>query len=209
MQGILPEQARIHTTVPKSKFFEHGHVDTKGKRMFAETVKKIIWEYKIAPDTVGIPASDTVEEIQVFFIELKTRTIPMRVLKTIDTAIPYPIVFVLTYGANTAYCVGYKKTGDHRMYCSDWNVAFPFTFTGTNLETVYRGLVTALIDTHSSENDDFDTIVATDKKRQALEREIHALKNKIRDEKRFNKKVSLHAQLRSMREELEKLHSER
>jgi hypothetical protein len=205
MQGILPEQARIHTTVPKSKFFEHGHVDTKGKRMFAETVKKIIWEYKIAPDTVGIPASDTVEEIQVFFIELKTRVIPMRVLKMIDTAIPYPIVFVLTYGANTAYCVGYKKMGDHRMYCSEWNVAFPFTFTGTNLEAVYQGLIKSCIDKNSSGNKDFDIMIETDRKRRTLEREIGTLENKIRSEKQFKKKVELNAQLQIKKRELEKV----
>ena len=205
MELGLPQQARVHKMVPKSKFFEKAVVNTKLKREFIDKIQKIYWEYKLAPDTIGIPSTEAVEEVQVFHLELKERSIPKNVLKLIDKSIPYPILYIFTHHVSTAYGITLKGAGEERYYFSDWGEDIALKFQGTTLETLYQNLVKAFIKSHDSPQTDFAIIVQTDKKRQALEKEIQALKNKIRNEKQFNKKVELNSQLQHKQAELREL----
>lgn len=202
MDFNLPEQARVHKVVPKSKFFARAVVKSKLKSEFAELVQKIIWEYKLSPATIGIPATHVVEEVQIFSIELKERTIPKNVLKVIDKSIPYPILFVLTHNTHTAYGISLKSAGDDRYYFSKWDKLPSLRFSGTTLETLLQGLIKAFIDESSSNTNDFATIIERDRKRQALEREISTLQTKLRNEKQFNYKVDINVQLQAKKQEL-------
>lgn len=207
MELALPAQARVHTSVPKSKFFEKAKVNTKQKRAFTDKVQKIWWEYKLAPETIGIPATEKVQEVQVFVLELKGRTIPKEVLRTIDRSIPYPILYVLTYSTSTAYATSLKGAGEERYYISEWNADLRFRFTGSTMEALYQGIVKAFIGERVSAPKDFSALVEADKKRQALEREISALKNKIKSEKQFNRKVALNQQLHAVQAQLQGIRS--
>lgn len=191
MDFLLPEQAYIHRFIPKNKFFEKAVVNSKLKKEFTEKIQKISWEYKLAEGTVGIPPTNNVEEIQIFEIQLKERGIPKNVLKIIDKSIPYPILYVFTHEGHVAYGITLKGDGEQRYYFSSWDEKQTFKFTGINLERVYQGIVTSFIKDAGSEIKDFKTIVSIDKRKETLEKEISALKNKIKNEKQFNKKVEL------------------
>jgi hypothetical protein len=202
MEWKLPEQARVHKNIPKNAFYTHAHISAKLKKEFADMVQKITWEYKLAPETIGIPKTARVEEIQLFVLELKKRVVPKSVLTAIDKSVPYPILFVGTYAESRWYAISLKVQGENRWYISEWDAEPSFRFTGMHLEAVYQGLVEACMGAHPSEEKDFNTIVATDKKRQTLEKEIHALKNKIKSEKQFNKKVALNTTLQRKMQEM-------
>lgn len=205
MEFTLPKQSYVHKVVPKSKFFSRAKVNTKLKQEFVDLVQRITWEHKLAVDTLGIQKTEAVEEIQIFKLELKKRSVPKNVLKVIDKTIPYPILFTLRYGNQTAYAISLKVAGDERYYISKWGTDVAFRFTGRNLETVYQGLVSALMEQPVSTEAGFATMVETDKKRVVLEREIAALKSKIRNEKQFSKKVELNHQLQAKKSNLESL----
>lgn len=208
MEFQLPEQAHVHKVVPKSKFFARAVVNTKLKKEFTDKVQKITWEYKLAPDTIGIPATKEIEEVQIFIVELKERTIPKNVLKQIDKSIPYPILYVFVYGEQVAYGLSLKGAGEDRYYFTDWDETPSLRFTALNLEALYQGLVKSFIKAPpGGESGDFATMVESDKKRQVLEKEIQALKNKIRNEKQFNKKVELNNQLLQKMEQYQRLFS--
>ncbi|PCH92225.1 hypothetical protein COB80_00310 [Candidatus Kaiserbacteria bacterium] len=197
----LPLQSRVHKFIPKSKFFEKAGINSKLKKEFADKIQKIWWEYKLAPDTIGIQGTKTVEEVQIFEIVLKERVIPKNILKVIDKSIPYPILYVFSFEAHTAFGISLKGTGEARYYFSDWDTDIKFNFTGLTLETVYQGLVTAFISGEGDDSREFATIVETDKKQQVLEKEIQVLQNKIKNEKQFNKKVVLNTQLQTKQKE--------
>jgi hypothetical protein len=190
MELLLPEQARVHKGIPKSKFFEKALVNTKLKREFSDKIQKITWEYKLSGNTVGMSKTDTVEEIQVFVIQLKEQTIPKNVLKLIDRAIPYPILYVFTYETHTAYGITLKGQGEQRYFFSDWDVEMNFDFSGVNLEAVYKRIVKTFLGAPETE-EGFTELVENDKKRKVLEREIKAIENKIKNERQFNRKVEL------------------
>jgi hypothetical protein len=206
MEWKLPDRARVRKNVPKNAFYQHARVSTKIKKEFTDLVEKITWEYKLSPETIGIPKTERVEEIQIFVLELKKRVVPRGVLVSIDKSVAYPVLFMGVYGDHRFFAASLKVQGDDRWYISDWDQEPLFRFTGTNLEAIYQGVIRAFLGTHSAENMDFATLVATDKQQQVLEREIAALKNKIRNEKQFNKKVELNNLLQAKQRELASLY---
>src|SRR5471032_710547 len=90
-----PIQAIFGRTLPKNKIYEHSGANTRLKDLFVEQVEKIVWQYKLAPETINLAAKTGVPEIQVFAIQLKTQELNRDVLRCIDGAVKFPIVFEL------------------------------------------------------------------------------------------------------------------
>lgn len=204
MNLALPPQAYVHKPIPKNTFFAKTAISTKLKKEFTDQIQKITWEYKLAEGTIGIPGTPSVEEIQIFEIQLKEKVIPKNVLKVIDKTIPYPILYVFKYEDDLAYGITLKDDSSQRYYFSKWGEEKSFTFSGTTLERVYQGIVTTFINI-SQKGKDFAIIVATDKQIEALEKDISALKNKIKNEKQFNRKVEFNKALLEKKKTLESI----
>lgn len=54
-------------------------------------MEQIVWAYKLAPETLHLPARPGVPEIQAFSLQLKTQELDRAVLRCIDGAILFPI----------------------------------------------------------------------------------------------------------------------
>ncbi len=205
----LPASAKVERSIPKTKFYERTHISTVIRDEFTGSIGRIIWQYKLAENTLNISATEAVQEIQIFQIELKQKVIPQKALTVIDKAIPYPILFVLTHGDDTCYIIQHKLDAKHRYYKTEWNQLPQVTFTGANLEVIYQRIITSFIMVDDAagelpEDVSFDAIVATNAKREQLQREITALENKIRKERQFSRKVELNGELQTKRHELER-----
>lgn len=61
-----PKQAVFGRTLPKNKIYEHSGANTRLKDLFVEQVEQIVWQYKLAPETINLPARPGVPELQVF-----------------------------------------------------------------------------------------------------------------------------------------------
>jgi len=71
---------------------------------------KSCWRYKLAPETIHLPAKAGVEEIQVFDIASKLASCGRNViLRTIDRAIPSLLFFELTFQGKVRFCATYKR----------------------------------------------------------------------------------------------------
>ena len=202
MEFNLPKQAYVHRFIPKNKFFEKTTINSSLKKEFADQIQKITWEYKLAEGTIGVSPGGEIEEIQIFEIQLKEKVIPKNVLKIIDKTIPYPILYIFIYEGHIAYGITLKGDGVQRYYFSEWDKEQVFSFSGNTLERIYQGIVTSFINI-SREGKDFATIVETDKQIENLEKEIGILKNKVKNEKQFNKKVELNKILLEKKSNLE------
>lgn len=204
MDFNLPKQAYVNKFIPKNKFFTKTTVNSKLKQEFSDSINRITWTYKIAESTININKTDKVEEIEIFELELKEKIIPKNILKIIDKTIPYPILYVFRYEKHTAYGITLKEDSNQRYYFSEWDEDKQFTFLGINLERVYQGIITTFIDINP-EGKNFDTIVTIDKQTEALKKEISILKNKVKNEKQFNKKVEFNKTLLEKKKNLESI----
>ena len=92
-----PAQAAFGRVLPKSKVFAFGRVSRRLKDLFAAEIERIVWRFKLAPETTNLPVGPGVAEIQVFAMELKSGVAELSedVLRCIDNAIGFPIFFEL------------------------------------------------------------------------------------------------------------------
>src|SRR5690606_21244469 len=93
-----PPQAAFDRPVPKSRIYTAVRPTRRLQQRLTDEIARIIWSYKLAPETIRLPARGAVEEIQVFTITLKPGSAGPEakpiddLLRCIDRAIPSPII---------------------------------------------------------------------------------------------------------------------
>jgi hypothetical protein len=118
-----PPQAAFGRPLPKNKLYEKSGANTRLKDLFVSQVDQIIWQYKLAPETINLPARPGVPEVQVFSIHLKTPELHHDVLRCIDGAVQFPIVFELNHEGRTQMVACHKRPSDadaKQWVCSDY-----------------------------------------------------------------------------------------
>ncbi|AMG87406.1 DUF4391 domain-containing protein [Bordetella bronchiseptica] len=208
-----PKQAAFGRVLPKNKIYEHGGANTRLKDLFVKQVEQVIWQYKLAPETLHVPARPGVPEIQIFSIQLKTPELHADVLRCIDGAIPFPIVFELTFDGRTQMVAAYKRPNEadasrcvlSGYFASDWlpmdseRTAMPVAL---HLGGLYEQLLHRLIPLSARPQETLAELVARVEQAQAKQRELDKTTARLAKEKQFNRKVEINAELRKLRTEL-------
>lgn len=195
----LPNRTKVNKFIPKKTFYEKVKLNSNVKKEFTNLLERIIWAYKLSPDTIGIEKTNEVEEIQIFELQVREKEIPKKVINTITKIISYPILFIIKYNNEYAYSIKAEK-----QYYTDWNEDIKFNFKGIDLKVTYENIVKQILKEDETKKD-FKTLIEITSKKSILEKEIKVLENKIRFEKQFNRKIELNKKLNNIKKELEKL----
>ena len=205
-----PKQAAFGRVLPKNKIYEYSGANTRLKDLFVKQVEQIVWQYKLAPETLHLPARPGVPEIQIFSIQLKTPELHADVLRCIDGAIPFPIVFELTFDGRTQVTAAYKRPNEgdasrwglSSYFASDWlpmdgeRTAMPVAL---HLGGLYEQLLHRLIPLSARTLYTLAELVARVEQAQAKQRELDRITARLAKEKQFNRKVEINAQLRQLK----------
>ena len=202
----LPRSTEVNRRVAKEKFYANATLTTQLRDMIKDQIESVVWRNKLADSTVGVAAGKTVKEIQVFEMALRQRGLDKGVLPAIAKAIPYKILFVLTYGDEAQVSIEAAGT----FYNTDWIPTgqaggFTLKFEGLHLDAVYENLARQIAGGRLGAEGDIAEAVDRDKQRQKLEREVAVLEKKVMREKQFNRQVDLNGELKRLRTELEVL----
>lgn len=212
----FPKSAEFGRVVPKNKIYEHGQVNTRLKELFVGQVEQIVWQYKLAPETINLPAKPGVPEIQVFRIVLKTADLSVDVLKAIDAAVQFPIIFELDHGGKTQMIAAYKRPSE--AAANHWVISDYFTSpwlpadtrryplpTALDLGSLYDGLLQRLLPLAPRVHESLASLVERVASVRAKQREIEQVRAKLAREKQFKRKVEINATLRTLNLQLEEL----
>lgn len=211
-----PKQAAFGRVLPKTKIYEHSAANTRLKDLFVKQVEQIVWQYKLAPETLHLPARPGVPEIQIFSLQLKTPELHRDVLRCIDGAIPFPIVFELTFDGRTQVTAAYKRPNEadasrwvlSDYFATDWlpvgseRTAMPVTL---HLGGLYEQLLHRLIPLPPRLQETLAELVARVERVQVMQREMDKTMARLEKEKQFNRKVEINAQLRELKKDHEAL----
>ena len=211
-----PRQAAFGRVLPKNKIYEHSGATPAVREMFVRQVEQIVWQYKLAPETINLASKPGVPEIQIFAIQLKTPELKLEVLRCIDGAIQFPIIFELTFEGKSQVVAAFKRPSEsdsNRWVVSDYfstqwmttdslRVAMPLAL---DLGGLYEQLLKRLISLPLRSNENLAELVNRIQLVRLKEIEIQKIKSKLVKEKQFNRKVELNAQLRSIRQEIDNL----
>ena len=198
----IPKKCYVNKFLPKKIFYEKIAISASVKEEFTNQVDRITWLYKISPDTVGISKTNNVEEIEVFQLDLKEKIIPKNVIKVITKGIPYKILFLLKYKEEYCYLL---KMDD--IYNLEWNKEINIDFNAINLEVLYENIVKTIIG-KKDDNRNFEIIIEEKNKTDDLNKKIANLKNKLKSEKQFDRKVELNNELNKLLKEMEEINNE-
>ena len=212
----FPPNAAFGKVLPKGKIYEHASPSASVRELFIREVDKITWSYKLSPKTINLPARGEVQEIQVFTIVLKAKSLSQAVLTTIDKAIPSPIFFVLSFEEQVRYVATYKRLSEADK--SKWVVSSYFESDWMAVDTesrhlplaldmgsLYHQLLKHLIPLQAREGESMEALVARCERLKKLEREVERTESRLNSEKQFNRKVEINAELRKFKLELEEM----
>lgn len=217
MLYVYPKQSYFGKTVPKSKFYKLGTLSATIKAKFVSQIEKIIWSYKLAPETINLASTPAVSEIQIFDIKLKGKEISEELLHAIDKAISFPIIFQLYRGDEVKVKVAYKRPSDadKSKWVLDAYVESEWIPTTTpkeslpvalDLEKLYEQIIKALIPKElptlrqqGTLKEQIELIETINAKKRAYAK----LKLKRDKEKQFNKKVKINEELHKLKKEIE------
>lgn len=213
----LPRSTEFNKRIPKQKFYENLQITPALKKSFVDQIKVIYWKNKIAATTVNLAAGEYVTELEVFIIRLNGGMLDEGVLKQIDREVPYHILFLLEYEGKTQAWIGYKESSGsgnaafkvNRYYHTEWMPAqeLPLRMEGLSIDAVYENFVRQIAgDTlEGRQTETLKEAVDRSEKKALLEKQIAALQAKIRKEKQLNVQMSLNAELKGLKKEMEGL----
>jgi hypothetical protein len=211
-----PEKAQLKRVIPKARIYDAASASAALKDRFVREVDQITWAYKLAPETINLPATKQVPEIQVFRLTLKVANLHNDVLRAIDRAIPFPLIFELLHDGQIQVAAARKRpseadaakwvVGGHLR--GEWlpegaeRASLP---VAVNLGLLYEQLLTALMPIEPTQGEDLDARLARLEAIRAKEREITQLKSNLKRETQFNVKMTLHGQLQEAQKAFDQL----
>ena len=212
----LPKSTEYGRRIPKHKFYENIAVTPVLRKAFSEQIEAIYWRNKIAPSTVNLAEGAEVTEIEIFEIKLRAAELDENVLRRIDRAVPYHIIFILEHEGRYRAAVGYKEaaaTGASpfkvsRYYYTGWTdgaESLPLCLEGLTMDAAYENFVRQTAGEALAANCGETLKESVERSQQAeqLRKKIVALENRMRRERQLNRQMEIRAELKKIINELE------
>lgn len=207
---VYPSQAEFNRVLPKSKIYEHGKPSRAVRNGFVAQINQIIWQYKLAPETINLPSRPAVPEIEIFLIELKTAEVSEDVLRCIDKAIPLPIFHNLSFEGRIKTVAAYKRPSDadasrwvvDAYFESPWlpaqseRAALPVAL---DMAGLYEQMLRRLMPFPARPGETLKDHVERLSQLRSKQIEYARLEARLHKEKQFNRKVELNSQLRTIK----------
>ncbi|GMM62431.1 DUF4391 domain-containing protein [Novosphingobium pituita] len=215
-----PKGAAFGRVVPKNKIYEHAGASTALKDLFITQVDQIVWKFKLAPETINLAANRSVSEIQVFSISLRKAELDLDVLRAIDRAIPFPLIFELSWSGRSKVVAAFKRPSEadstkwvlseyfETVWMDDGPLRQPLPIA-LNLASLYEQILTSLMPAQVASDEGIQARVARMEAIRAKTREVERITLRLNREKQFNKRVAINAELRAARLQLAELKQEK
>ncbi len=211
-----PAHTLFGRRIPKETVYSKSGANRRVKDLFVAQVEHIVWQHKLAPATLRLPAGPGVQEIQVLHIALKTTALDDDVLRCIDRAVPSPLVFELGHGGQTRVVACHKRPSEADS--TKW-VTSDYFGTGwlpadaprqplpvaLDLPTLYAQLLQRLLPCAPRAGEDLNAHLARVDEWRAVQRTLERTRRRLQREIQFNRKIEINAQLRQLQQQWDAL----
>lgn len=227
----LPESAVVANRIDKKALYDNADLSANEKRWLKDDVEKIIWEYRIANDTVNIRGyvDDSVDysEIQVIGILLRTESHARNIADLMLRSMPYPLIIILSHdeklmivGAHVHINQNdrsrltveepvrskWLSVDDNMLEILDMSSPGP-----SDLRQLYIRFIDSLMRLNISEERGFETVIEAADSKHVLDRlgiidqDIRKLTSELRNEDHFNRQVELNGRIKKLQMERSRL----
>lgn len=205
----LPKSTEFGRVIPKNAFDEY--TNTNQKKLISDTILRITWTHKLSTETTNLKANE-IKEIQFFLIELKVKSDLKNILKIIDKAIPYHVIFNLKFENEVKIITSAKHDHQTKSNESVIDCVFESYWISVSEAKIQINLKESLdalfIDFCSqltgriNQSNNYSDFVSKEVEIKSIVSKISNIESQIKKEKQFNKKVSLNMNLDELRKEL-------
>lgn len=209
------------TFIAKDTIYKSSGASAKVQSLFVEEVKRLTWTHRLTEKTMNLPASDLVQEIHIFTVDLHSQQVSTEVVKTVDKAIPHRVIFQLQHDGKVRYMAAYKRPNKSSSATSG-SVIIPGDYFATpwasvvtteaqplptahNLEMLYEELLKSLLPISARQGETFHDAENRLTQVERLQRNATALKNKVEREKQYHIQVQHHREIDRIKKELKAL----
>lgn len=205
----LPKSTIVNRFIPKNAFDDY--TNSSQKKKFTDTIDKITWLNKLSKDTINLDGNE-VKEIQIFEIKLKTKEKIQQLLNVIDKAIPYHIIFIISFGEEIYLSTSKKHNhiNNENTAVIDWNFISEWQSNNNkklklnlkeNIDFIFTDFCSQVSGFQSKS---IKEIIEKDSIKNKLKKQIEELELKIKKEKQFNLKVEMNEVYKKLQIELKK-----
>ena len=214
----FPSSTFVGKNVPKAAFYKHMEINAKLKARFVEGIERIVWWVKLSPSTLNAEDGESVHEITVFLVSLKSKDMPDDVFAAIDRQMPRHTVFVLVSGQRYRLLLNYKEWADPRKgtfriiqsFRTEWtdDESLRLTIKGSNMDKVYESFAGQVSGFGTDNDADTKRVITLQQQLTQKQQAVEVLQKKTRSEKQFNRQLQLNAEARTLKKELAALQEE-
>jgi len=197
----FPTKAAVGRIMPKEAFYKRLTLSSEIRDKFVADVKRIVMEYKLAPDTINIEIGAAVFEILVLSIELKKQAMDYRIVENIARQNAHKLLFLLKSEEQGQLALYYSK-----LYKTSWMPLADINLDtkGLNLDSVWEGFIEQIaFDNAKFGMQNAELAIEERLKKQdsilRLQREIDKLERLSRNEKQPKKQFELYTRLQGLK----------
>lgn len=222
----LTETTNVYRPMPKELFLKYFNDHSPLKKRFVDEIRSIIWINTISSETTNTPKGKHVTEIAVVEIVLNRQAISTNIIEIINREIDQYAVFIVRFEEwGQIWCCDHQSLNPQtglfncqNYYQTSWMIADELTLKidGLNLDQVYENFLIQIVGkplptrvdrAEKHANDELRPVEKSAKKEQLekLEAVIKDLESQMGKEMRFGKQVKLATDLKTAKEEIQKI----
>lgn len=204
-----PPSTRFGKAVPKTRIHAAASSNKRIKDLFTTQVADIVWSHKLSPETLHLPARHGIAEIQVFSLHLKSTQLDPAILRTLDKAIPFPLLYEIHHADRIRFAASYKRPSEadaskwviEGNFLLDWQSVdiprFPLP-VALDLFALHDQLIRQHLTLPARPNESLRDHIARAQAIETKQREVSQIEAKLQREKQFSRKVEMNQKLREL-----------
>lgn len=190
----LPESTEVRQFISKAAIYRKFELNNSQQASFDEDIKKITIVNEISSQTVKLSGNDE-NSFFVLEVQLKNKTYDKKNIERLSKLIDQNILLVLTYEDEARLAV--FKTILHE---TEWKLLenIKLTLTGLSFDALWENVIRTVGGINSQEETTLDEQITSSIEKAKIQKQIDALKKKMKNEKQFNRQIEIKAEIKKL-----------
>lgn len=192
----LPESTEVRQFISKAAIYRKFELNNSQQNSFDEDIKKITIVNEISSQTVKLSGSDE-NSFFVLEVQLKNKNYDKKNIERLSKLIDQNILIVLTYEDEARLAV--FKTILHE---TEWKTLgdINLTLTGLSFDALWENVIRTVGGIETQEEITLEEQITSNIEKAKIQKQIDALKKKMKSEKQFNRQIEIKAEIKKLEE---------
>lgn len=192
----LPESTEVRQFISKAAIYRKFELNNSQQTSFDEDIKKITIVNEISSQTVKLSGNND-NSFFVLEVQLKHKNYDKKNIERLSKLIEQNILLLLTYEDEARLAV--FKTILHE---TEWKPLenIKLTLTGLSFDALWENVIRTVGRIETQEESTLEEQITSNIEKAKIQKQIDALKKKMKSEKQFNRQIEIKAEIKKLEE---------